>query len=244
MTSESRTISIAGQEAYPTCCVPLDSGSLHDLLSPVNQMCTMADMVVQKYRGTLDSEAEVLFGFLQGSASRLQNLLSGLQNYTQTVGSRNPSRRCDANLLLAAALELVRPAIDRSGAQVTHDALPGLYCDPTQISQTFANLIDNSIKFRGESRPEIHVSAQADGDAWIYSFRDNGMGIDPRHSERIFGVFKRIHNDGYPGAGVGLAIAKKIVEGHGGRIWVESALGRGATFRLALPKAETGGIHP
>ena len=136
------------------------------------------------------------------------------------------SRRCDANLLLAAALELVRPAIDRSGAQVTHDALPGLYCDPTQISQTFANLIDNSIKFRGESRPEIHVSAQADGDAWIYSFRDNGMGIDPRHSERIFGVFKRIHNDGYPGAGVGLAIAKKIVEGHGGRIWVESALGR------------------
>jgi light-regulated signal transduction histidine kinase (bacteriophytochrome) len=224
--------------------VPLDSASLHDLLSPLNQVCAMADLILKKYRGTLDSEAEVLFGFIQGSAKRLQNLLSGLRTYTQAVGSGSQFRRCDANSLLAAALAVVRPAIDLSGALVTHGPLPELYCDPPQISYTFASLIDNSIKFRGQSRPEIHVSAKTEGDTWVYEFRDNGIGIDPRHRESIFGVFKRIHNDAYPGAGVGLAIAKKIIEGHGGRIWVESALEQGATFFLAFPKAESADRNP
>jgi light-regulated signal transduction histidine kinase (bacteriophytochrome) len=228
------------QAAYGDGCVQLDSGSLHDLLSPVNQICSMADLVLKKYRNTLDSEAEVLFGFIQGSANRLQNLLGGLRTYAQTVGTRGPFRRCDGNSLLAAALALVRPAIDQSGALVTHGPLPELYCDPSQISSTFACLIDNSIKFRGQSRPEIHISAGAEGDTLVYCFRDNGIGIDPRHRESIFGVFKRIHNDAYPGAGVGLAIAKKIIEVHGGRIWVESALEQGATFFLVLPKAENG----
>ena len=229
------------QAAYGDASVQLDAGSLHDLLSPVNQMCTMADLVLRKYRGRLDSEAEVLFGHFQESANRLQNLASGLRTYTQAVGSRSLFRDCDANSLLAAALSLVRPALDRSEARVTHDPLPELYCDSTQIIYTFASLLDNSIKFRGKSRPEIHVSAAAERDTWVCSFRDNGIGIDPRHRESIFGVFKRIHNDGYPGAGVGLAIAKKIIEGHGGRIWVESALAQGATFFLALPKPENRG---
>jgi light-regulated signal transduction histidine kinase (bacteriophytochrome) len=222
--------------AFGDGSIQLDSGSLHDLLSPVNQMCAMADLILNKYRGTLDSEAEVLFGFIQGSASRLQNLVNGVRTYTQAVGSRRQFRFCDANSLLASALALVQPAIDRSGAVVTHDPLPELYCDSAQICYTFGSLIDNSIKFRAESRPEIHVSARAESDSWVYSFRDNGIGIDPRHRESIFGVFKRIHNDAYPGAGVGLAIARKIIDGHGGRIWVESALEQGATFFLALPK--------
>jgi light-regulated signal transduction histidine kinase (bacteriophytochrome) len=209
----------------------------------VNQISSMADLMLQKYRGTLDSEAEVLFGFIQGSAKRLQNLLSGLRTYAQAVGLRSPFQFCDANSLLAAALALVRPAIDQSGALVAHEPLPELYCDPNQISYTFASLIENSIKFRGEFRPEIHISAKAEGDSLVYSFRDNGIGIDPRHRESIFGVFKRIHNDAYPGAGVGLAIAKRIIEGHGGRIWVESALGQGATFFLALPKFDNGGTN-
>ena len=221
--------------------VPLDSGSLHDLFSPVNQMCTMADLMLEKYRGTLDSEAEVLLGFIREAANRSQNLLGGLRTYARAVGSRSPFRRCDGNSLLAAAIEFVRPAIDQSGAQVTHDPLPELYCDPIRISYTFGSIIDNSIKFRGESRPEVHISARPEGGSWVCSFRDNGIGIDPRHRERIFRVFMRIHNDAYPGAGVGLAIAKKIVEGHGGRIWVESALGEGATFFLVLPGSENGG---
>jgi light-regulated signal transduction histidine kinase (bacteriophytochrome) len=249
---QDESITFAGTAAQPAAtglrhvasgegCVQLDSASLHDLLGPVNQMCSMADLMLKKYRGTLDSEAEVLFGFIQGSANRLQNLLGGLRTYSQTVGSRSPFRRCDTNTLLAAALAMVRPAIDQSGAVITHSPLPELYCDPSQITYTFACLIDNSIKFRGESRPEIHVSARAEGDTWVYGFRDNGIGIDPRHRESIFGVFKRIHNDGYTGAGVGLAIAKRMIERHGGRIWVESALQQGATFFLELPKSEDGG---
>ena len=112
--------------------------------------------------------------------------------------------------------------IDQSGAVVTHDPLPELYCDPNQMIYTFAGLIENSIKFRREIRPEIHVSAISDSEACVFSVRDNGIGIDPRYRERIFGMFKRIDNEAYPGTGVGLAIAKQIVEQHGGRIWVES----------------------
>jgi light-regulated signal transduction histidine kinase (bacteriophytochrome) len=232
------------QAACDDDCVPLDSNSMHDLLGPINQVCSMTDLILKKYRGTLDSEAEVLFGFLQGSTNRLQNLVGGLRTYTHTVSSRSPFLRSDANSLLAAALALVRPAIDQSGALVTHGPLPELYCDPPQITYIFASLIDNSIKFRGQSRPEIHISARPEGDTWVYGFRDNGIGIDPRHRESIFGVFKRIHNEAYPGAGVGLAIAKNIIEGHGGRIWVESALEQGATFFLAFPKAESASRNP
>lgn len=224
------------------CCVPLDSGSLHDLFSPVNQMCSMADLVLKKYRGTLDSEAEILFGFIQGSAGRVQNLMGGLRTYMQVAGSGVPFQRCDGDSILAEALTSARPAIDLSGASVTYDPLPDLYCDPTQISYTFAALIDNAIKFRGECKPEVRIRVKVEGDRFLYSFRDNGIGIDPRHHESIFGVFKRIHNDAYPGQGVGLAIAKKIVEGHGGRIWVESSLGHGANFLLTLPKAEDDGL--
>jgi len=235
-------MAVAGQEAYPTC-VTLDAGALHDLLSPVNQMCTLADLMLTKYRGALDSDAEALFGFIQGAAVRMRNLIGGLRTYTQTVGSRSHFRLCDGNSLVAAALAVAGPAIEQSGAVVTHDALPELYCEPAQMGYTFSSLIDNAIKFRGESRPEIHISATVEDDRVVYAFRDNGIGIDPRHRESIFGVFKRVHNDAYPGAGVGLAIAKKIIEGHGGRIWVESALGEGATFILALPKSNNGGIR-
>jgi light-regulated signal transduction histidine kinase (bacteriophytochrome) len=231
---------MAGQEARAT--VPLDSGSLHDLMGPVNQLSTMADLLATKYRGTLDSEAEALLGFIQGAAARLQNLVGGLRTYTQVVGSKAPYRLCEGNSLLATAMSLVRPAIDQSGALVAYGTLPAVYCDPAQISYTFASLIDNAIKFRGESKPEIHISAKADGERIVYAFRDNGIGIDPRHRETIFGVFKRIHNDAHPGAGVGLAIAKKTIDGHGGQIWVESSLGQGATFFLTLPSSENSGL--
>ena len=235
-------MAVAGQGADSTC-VTLDAGALHDLLSPVNQMCTMADLMLIRYRGSLDSEAEDLFGFIQGAAVRMRNLMGGLRTYTQTVGSRSHFRPCDGNSLVAAALVIAGAAIEQSGAVVTHDALPKLYCEPAQMGYIFGSLIDNAIKFRGESRPEIHISGTVEQDRVVFAFRDNGIGIDPRHRESIFGVFKRVHNDAYPGAGVGLAIAKKIIEGHGGRIWVESALGEGATFILALPKSNDGGIR-
>jgi signal transduction histidine kinase len=145
-------------------------------------------------------------------------------------------RRCDGNALLADACVSLQAAIDEHGATVTHDPLPEIYCDPAQIGYAFASLLENSIKFRSEHPPEIHVSAAAKDDIWEISVRDNGIGIDSRHRERIFGLFKRVQNDAHPGAGVGLAITRQIVEQHGGLIWVESQPGRGATFYFTLPR--------
>lgn len=224
------------------CCVPLNAGALHDLVGPVNQMRSMADLIQKRHRGKLDDEAEALLGFMQASSDRLQTLLSGLRTYMRIVGRREPYRLFDASASLAGALATIQQTIDQNDALVTHDPLPEVYGDPNQICYIFASLIENSIKFRSEYRPEIHVAAIPEESYWLFSVRDNGIGIDPKHSDRIFGVFTRIHNQAYPGAGVGLAIADRIVERHGGRIWVESHLGHGATFCFTLP--HTAGREP
>jgi light-regulated signal transduction histidine kinase (bacteriophytochrome) len=220
--------------ASDDCYVRFNADSLHDLMSPVNQIGTLVELVLKKHRGTLDRETETLFDFVQSSASRLQNLAAGLRTYVRVASSPSPGRLCDTNRVLAASAASIQPEIDRNGALVTHDPLPELYCDEKQISYVFASLMENSIKFRREHPPEIHVSATAQDNAWVFSVRDNGIGIDPRHVDRIFGLFKRFHQDAHPGTGVGLAIARQIVEQHGGRIWVVSELGLGATFYFSL----------
>jgi len=149
-------------------------------------------------------------------------------------------------VLLAGALAMLQYTIAQSEGLVTHDPLPKLCCDPSQITHLLAALIDNPIKFRGESKPETHVGVFLflDKSTWVLAVRDNGIGIDPRYARRIFAPFKRIHNDNYPGSGVGLAIAKRVIERHGGQIWVESELGRGATFFRELPKMEEQRMKP
>jgi light-regulated signal transduction histidine kinase (bacteriophytochrome) len=226
------------------CCVPLNADALHDLVGPVNQMRSMADLILKRYRGKLDDEGEALFGFMQASSDRLQNLLSGLRTYMRIVGQRQPYCNFDSSATLADALAAIQETVDQNDALVTHDPLPEVYGDANQICYTFASLIENSIKFRSECRPEIHVTATPGENDWLFSVLDNGIGIDPKHSQRIFGVFKRIHNDAYPGAGMGLPIAKRIIERHGGRIWVESHLGQGATFFFALPNTAGGAALP
>jgi signal transduction histidine kinase len=150
-------------------------------------------------------------------------------------------RGCEGNALLAGALASLDPMAREADALVTHDHLPQLHCDPNQLIYALTSLVENSIKFRGSSRPEIRISATPsasvtpDGDGWRFSVRDNGIGIDPRHSESVFHMFKRINGDRYAGAGAGLAITRRIIERHGGRIWLESALGSGATFFFTLP---------
>jgi chemotaxis family two-component system sensor kinase Cph1 len=223
-------------EACDDCYVRLNNDALHDLMSPVNQIGTLVGLVLRKYRGTLDPEAESLFGFVQSSANRLQNLMAGLSTYVRMAGAPNP-RLCDANNLLAGAAASIQPAIDESGAVVTHGPLPELCCDPNQIGYVFASLMENSIKFRRERRPEIHVSASGQDDMPVFAVRDNGTGIDPTQGDRIFGLFKRLPDDAHPGTGVGLAITRQIVEQHGGRIWVESQPGLGATFYFSLRQA-------
>lgn len=232
--------SAGGESADDDCRVPLNADALHDLVGPVNQIRSMADLILKKHPANLDEETKALFGFMQDSSDRLQNLLTGLRTYMRIVGQPGPYRHFDANATLAGALVTIQPSIDRNDAWVTHDPLPEVYGDPNQICYIFASLIENSIKFRSECRPEIHVAAVGRENGWLFSVCDNGLGIDPRHRDRIFGVFKRIHNEAYPGAGMGLAIARRIVERHGGRIWVESRLGQGATFFFALPNTAGG----
>lgn len=218
------------------CSICLTTESLHNFTSPVNQMCSLADLIVKRYGAKLDNEAETLFGFFKGSADRLQILLAGLRTYVQVTSSSAPYQRCDGEALLAASMAPIEHEIKETGAKVTHDYLPELICDPVQMSCVFTGLIDNSIKFRRECAPEIHVSSRTQGSFWLLSIRDNGMGIPEKHQERIFGMFHRLNSEMIPGAGVGLTIAKRIVEQHGGSIWVESELGHGATFFLTVPK--------
>ncbi len=221
--------------------IQLTSEVLHDLVGPANQVRSMVDLLVKKYRGKLDEEGETLCGFIQAAADRLQTLMSGLTTHLRIVGRCQPARDLDAKSVVAAATVMIQQTIAVSDAIVTHDDLPDIYCDPTQISFVFASLIENSIKFRSEQRPEIHITARPEENHRVlFSVRDNGIGIDPKYSERIFGVFKRIHNDAYPGAGIGLPIAKRIIERHGGMISVQSQPGHGATFFFTLPNA-TGG---
>ena len=216
--------------------VLLTSDSMHDLASPINQIFSLSELIVEKYQRKQDEEANSLLGLLQSSAGRLQKLLGGLRKYMEIAGAPLDCSRSEGNALLAGAVAMLQHAVAQSKAVVTNDPLPELWCDPDQITYALASLIDNSIKFRGERTPEIHVGAVGDKRRWVLSIRDNGMGIDPRYAARIFGTFKRIHGETYPGAGVGLAITKRVIERHGGRIWVESELGQGTTFFLELPK--------
>ncbi len=225
--------------------VPLTYGALHDLLSPANQVCSLAGLLVKQYGNQLGTEAEVIVGLIQGSTNRLQNLVAGFRAYVDIVGRQPYYQLRDANVLLSEALHTMQAAIQQSGAQVSQDRLPELYCDATQIRYVFAALLENALKFRSERTPEIHVSALSAGNSWVLSVRDNGIGIDPKDHRRIFEIFRRVHNDRYPGAGVGLATAKNLLEKHGGAIWVDSEPGSGATFSFSIPRAEfpeTGGV--
>ena len=224
------------------CQIRLNYDSLHDLVGPANQVCSLTALLLKQYHGQI-GEAEAIVEHIQNSASRLQILLWGLRTYTQVIASQTPRRRCDANALVANSVSSRQTMIDESGAVITQDRLPEVYCDPNQIGYVFTGLVENSIKFRGEASPAIHVSAVSQDQDWLFSIRDNGQGVDPKSRDRIFYIFKRIHNDKYPGAGVGLAIAQTVIERHGGRIWVESEVGHGATFFFTLPKEEIPEAH-
>jgi len=240
MSPEAPTLpNLASQAETPRgeeCLVCLNSESLHDLSSPINQLCSMTDLILAKYKGNLDAEAQLLFGFIQGSAARLQNLLAGLRTYFAVMETGGPPRRCSGEDLLRGALASLELRAKEAGAVVTHAPLPELDCDPNQITFLFASLIDNAIKFHGREPPHIHIDVASADCSWVLSVRDNGIGIDPRHHESIFGVFKRVYKDGFPGMGMGLAIALRIVERHKGRIRIESVPDEGTTVIIELPK--------
>lgn len=190
----------------------------------------------KRYKGKLDADADEFIGYALDGALRMQRLIEDLLAFSR-VGTRGQALvPTDANAVLDRALGSLKLAIDEAGATVTRDGLPTVSADAGQLEHLFLNLLSNALKFRASAPPEIRVAAERRDRDWVFSVHDNGIGIDPQYFERIFIIFQRLHgkND-YPGTGIGLAICKKIVERHGGRIWVESQPGQGATFSFTLP---------
>jgi light-regulated signal transduction histidine kinase (bacteriophytochrome) len=209
----------------------------HDLQEPLRQVRAYVGMLRERYASRLDGPGAQYMEFVFEGAAHMTSLVQGLLAYSR-IGSGDAAREpVDCREAFDAAIANLQASIRESHARVTHDALPTVHADPTQLTQLFQNLVGNALKFRRDGvTPEIHVGARRDGNAWLLSVRDNGIGIDPRKSERVFVIFQRLHTrEKYPGTGLGLAICKKIVERHGGRIWVESKPGEGATFFFTLP---------
>lgn len=210
----------------------------HDLQEPLRMIASYTQLLAKRYKGKLDADADDFIGYAVDGANRMQRLINDLLTYSRVTTQGNVFERVDCNQILEGALGNLRLAIEESGAVVTHDALPVVTADGKQLGQLFQNLIGNAIKFRGEEPPRVHVSAELRSNEWRFSVLDNGIGLDPQYAERIFVIFQRLHNrEEYPGTGIGLALCKKIVERHGGRIWVESPVGRGAIFYFTLPIA-------
>jgi signal transduction histidine kinase len=208
----------------------------HDLQEPLRKVSSFSQLLAAQYKGKLDAEADEFIGYMVDGAERMQTLIQNLLAYSRLGRRGQPFAATDGNVVLKQALDNLQEAIEASGAVVTSDPLPLVLADEIQLAQLFQNLIGNAIKFHGAIKPLIHVRAESNGTEWIFSVRDNGIGIDPQFAQRIFVIFQRLHSrHEYPGTGIGLAICKKIVERHGGRIWMESQLGQGTTFQFTLP---------
>jgi light-regulated signal transduction histidine kinase (bacteriophytochrome) len=208
----------------------------HDLQEPLRMVASYTQLLSKRYKGQLDADADEFIGFAVDGASRMQRLIEDLLAYSRVATTGSELRDTSSELALEQALQNLYWAIKDSGALVTHDPLPGVQADETQLVQLFQNLVGNAIKYQVSGIPEVHISAtKRDETSWNFAVKDNGMGIDPQYFERIFGMFQRLHKrNEFSGTGVGLAICKKIVERHGGRLWVESQLGQGSTFGFAL----------
>ena len=211
----------------------------HDLQEPLRMVSSYTQLLARRYSDKLDGDAREFMAYIVDGAARMKQLIEDLLAYSR-VGTRGRELRALAvEVPLRRAIMNLKSAIDESGASVSFDALPTLEADEMQLTQLFQNLIGNALKFRSASVPRIHVSCVEKGNEWEFAVADNGIGIEPEYFERIFMVFQRLHNKGeYPGTGIGLAICKKVVERHGGRIWVASRPGEGTTFFFTLPKKQ------
>jgi light-regulated signal transduction histidine kinase (bacteriophytochrome) len=208
----------------------------HDLQEPLRMVSSYTNLLAEDLGDSLGDDARRYLDFAHDGAVRMQQLVTDLLQYSRVGRADTVRQRVDCDQLVETATVDLQEAISAAGATVTHDPLPPVIGVKTELRQLFTNLIGNAVKFRGAEPVHVHVGAARAGPMWRFSVADNGIGIDPGQAERIFEVFKRLHTRGrYPGTGIGLAICKKVVEHHGGRIWVESQPGAGATFRFTLP---------
>lgn len=208
----------------------------HDLQEPLRMVSSYTQLLGRRYKGKLDADADEFIAFAVDGAARMQMLINDLLEYSRVGTKGKPFEKVNCLNIFDHAVSNLRIAIEESGAVITHDEFPTVMADTLQFTQLFQNLMGNAIKFHGKETPRIHISvAQKEGE-WLFSIRDNGIGIDPQYVDRVFVIFQRLHSKAeYPGSGIGLAICKKIVGQHGGLIWVESEPGKGATFHFTIP---------
>jgi PAS domain S-box-containing protein len=208
----------------------------HDLQEPLRMVTSYTQLLARRYKGRLDTDADEFIAFAVDGAARMQRLIQDLLAYSRVGAKQFVPLATESGDCLRQALQNLHGSIEESGAVVTHDALPEVLCDDSQLVQLFQNLVGNAIKYQNAGIPRVHVSAERAGrKKWLFSIQDNGLGIEPQYFERIFGMFQRLHKrEEFAGTGVGLAICKKIVERHGGSISVESESGQGSIFRFTL----------
>ena len=208
----------------------------HDLQEPLRMVTSYTQLLSKRYKGVLGSDADEFIAFALDGATRMQLMIRDLLTYSRIDPGETGLFDVSGEEALQRALTNLRGDINESGALVTHDPLPHVLADKAQLVQLFQNLVGNAIKFRSDDVPKVHVSAVENGEGrWVFSVKDNGLGIESQHFEKIFGIFQRLHRrDKFSGTGIGLAICKKIVERHGGRILVESQPGQGSTFQFSL----------
>jgi len=211
----------------------------HDLQEPLRNVTICLQMLQNKYKGNLDADADLYIQYAVEAATRMKALILNLLAFSRVGTKGKPPLPTDCEQLLDRTVENLRSVISETGAIITHDPLPAISADDTQLLQVFQNFIQNAIKFHRDEQPRVHVSAVKDKNEWVFSVKDNGIGIELQHLDRIFKIFQRLNKTAEPeGTGMGLAIVKKIVERHRGRVWAESEPGKGSTFYFTIP--ETG----
>ncbi|MTK63571.1 MAG: PAS domain S-box protein, partial [Methanobacterium sp.] len=211
----------------------------HDLQEPLRMVTSFTQLLAMKYKDKLDSDADDYIEFIVEGSHRMKDLIDDLLVYSRINKEKTEHQFSDINQILDKVLLGMKNTIVEENAIITHDKLPTVRCDSLQLGQVFQNLISNSIKFH-KTTPRIHISAEETDDEWIFGVNDEGIGIDPKHQEQIFDVFKRLHTrNEYPGTGIGLSICKRVVESQNGNIWVESKPGLGSSFYFTLPKKIT-----
>ncbi len=209
----------------------------HDLQEPLRMVGSFTQLLAKKYKGRLDAQADEYIHFAVDGAKRMKDLIQDLLSLSRLDTRQGPLQQVDCNEVLEAIREDLQLVLKESGARIHYDSLPEIHADYSQLRQLFQNLITNAIKFKSDEPSEITISACRNGAEWRFSVADNGIGIDPQFFKRIFVLFQRLHGkERYPGTGIGLAMCKKIVERHGGRIWVESQQAQGSTFFFTMPE--------
>ena len=210
----------------------------HDLKEPLRTVATCLQLARRKYTGkVLDEEAEQLIDLAVSGAQRMHALVEALLDYSQAGEVAEPANEpVRVDKVVRDAITNLQSAITETHALVSFGQLPVVTANPLHLAQVFQNLISNALKYRSEQSPRITVTGLEEDQQWVFTVEDNGIGIQPEYQAQIFGIFKRLHGNEYPGTGIGLAICKKIVERHGGAIWVESELGKGSRFSFTLPR--------